>query len=73
MERNCPSPPSEVPDHPCRAENGIKNHFYATLRKGLRRLNNIIGYKLDSSKIRKIKPAILSKLSEGVSRLEGSF
>jgi hypothetical protein len=73
VEGNRAPAPSKVVAPTRRTENGIKNHFYATLRKGLRRLNHIIGLKLDSSKIRKIKPIILSRFAEVAPKPQGSF
>lgn len=42
-----------------RTENDVKNHFYAFLRRGIRRLNKFIGYKQNARVIRAIKPSVL--------------
>lgn len=43
-----------------RTDNNIKNHFYATLRRSLRRLNKMAGNKNSTHKMREIKPTILT-------------
>lgn len=53
-----------------RTENDIKNHFYATMRKGIRRLNKLLGFKQNPSDIKRIKPVVLSKLCEEQQQLE---
>jgi hypothetical protein len=41
-------------------DNNIKNHFYSTLRRSLRRLNKIIGEKNSTLHMREIKPSVLT-------------
>ena len=45
-----------------RTDNSIKNHFYSTLRKSLRRINKLLGFKNSTSQMRDIKPSVLSKI-----------
>lgn len=45
-----------------RTDNAIKNHFYSTLRRSLRRLNKFLGSKNSTSLMRDIKPSVLSKI-----------
>lgn len=45
-----------------RTDNDIKNHFYSTLRRSLRRLNKILGEKNSTSQMREIKPSVLSTI-----------
>jgi hypothetical protein len=43
-------------------DNDIKNHFYSTLRRSLRRLNKIVGEKNSTTQMREIKPSVLSTI-----------
>ena len=43
-----------------RTDNSIKNYFYSTLRKALRRVNKILGSKNSTTVVKAIKPSILS-------------
>jgi myb proto-oncogene protein len=45
-----------------RTDNSIKNHFYSTLRKTLRRISKMFGHKNSTSQMRDIKPSVLSKI-----------
>lgn len=45
-----------------RSDNDIKNHFYSTIRKSLRRVNKFLGSKDGTAKIKKIKPSTLSSV-----------
>jgi myb proto-oncogene protein len=45
-----------------RSDNSIKNHFYSTIRKSLRRINKFLGSKEGTIIVKKIKPSILSKV-----------
>jgi hypothetical protein len=48
----------QKPNH--RTDNDIKNHFYSTLRRSLRRLNKYIGEKNSTSHMREIRPSVLT-------------
>ena len=45
-----------------RTDNSIKNHFYSTIRRCLRRINKLQGEKNSTLKMRSIKPYVLSKI-----------
>ena len=62
MEGNIFSSPGEVLLPTFRTDNDIKNKFYSTLRRSLRRLNKLIGGKNSTGQIREIKPSVLSTI-----------
>lgn len=51
-----------------RTDNAVKNHFYSTLRRSLRRINKYLGFKNSTNQMRIIKPSILSKLIESAEK-----
>ena len=51
-----------VTNNSYRTDNDIKNHFYSTLRRSLRRLNKILGQRNSTSQMREIKPSVLTTI-----------
>ena len=47
-----------------RTDNSVKNHFYSTLRRSLRRMNKYLGFKNSTNQMRVLKPSILGRLIE---------
>jgi myb proto-oncogene protein len=45
-----------------RTDNSIKNHFYSILRKGLRRINKMMGDRKSTEIVKEIRTSVLSKL-----------
>jgi hypothetical protein len=45
-----------------RTDNSIKNYFYSTIRRSLRRMGKLIGSKNSTAVLRKIKPSTLTKI-----------
>lgn len=45
-----------------RTDNDVKNHFYSTVRRALRRLDKHFGFKDSTKKMRSLKPAALTYL-----------
>ena len=43
-----------------RTDNAIKNYFYSSIRRSLRRINKYLGSKNSTMKMRQIKPTVLS-------------
>ena len=62
MEINLTALSRQVRIISCRTDNCIKNHFYSTLRRSLRRINKFVGIRNSTEKMREIKPSILSKM-----------
>jgi len=52
----------QVKNNSYRTDNDIKNHFYSTLRRSLRRLNKILGQRNSTSQMREIKPSVLTTI-----------
>ena len=50
----------QVVEYALRTDNNIKNHFYSTLRRSLRRLNKLSGEKNATHQMREIKPSVLT-------------
>ena len=47
---------------PGRTDNDIKNKFYSTMRKKLRKINKLLGKKNSTSTVKEIKPKVLSNI-----------
>lgn len=47
---------------PGRTDNAIKNYFYSTVRRSLRRMGKLIGSRDSTSVLRTIKPSTLTKI-----------
>ena len=60
MERDINAVAVAVQALTCSTDNNVKNHFYSTLRRSLRRLNKIIGQKNSTLQMREIKPSVLT-------------
>jgi hypothetical protein len=43
-----------------RTDNAVKNHFYSTIRRALRRLDKNFGYRDSTRKMRNLKPSALT-------------
>ena len=65
MEGDCSTTQGQVAfSHNIRTDNYVKNHFYSTLRRSLRRINKYLGSKNSTTQMRMIRPSILSDLLE---------
>jgi hypothetical protein len=60
MEGDFAALEGQVVPNPLRTDNNIKNHFYSTLRRSLRRLNKLSGEKNATHQMREIKPSVLT-------------
>jgi myb proto-oncogene protein len=45
-----------------RTDNSIKNYFYSTIRRSLRRMGKFLGSKNSTEEMKHIKPSTLSKI-----------
>ena len=45
-----------------RTDNSIKNYFYSTIRRSLRRISKFLGSKNSTEQMKDIKPSTLSKI-----------
>lgn len=50
--------------HYFRTDNSIKNHFYSTIRRSMRRICKLLGNRNSTSKLRDIRPSVLSEIFE---------
>jgi hypothetical protein len=48
--------------NPLRTDNSVKNQFYSTLRRSLRRINKFLGSKNSTTQMRDIKPSVLARI-----------
>lgn len=62
MDRHCGITPRQVRLSPRRTDNAIKNYFYSTIRRSLRRMGKFVGSKNSTEQMKKIKPSTLSKI-----------
>ena len=51
-------------DNYFRTDNSIKNHFYSTIRRSMRRISKLLGNRNSTSKLRDIRPSVLSEIFE---------
>lgn len=52
-----------------RTDNAIKNYFYSTIRRSLRRMGKFVGSKNSTEQMKRIKPSTLSKIFAAGSEL----
>jgi hypothetical protein len=57
------SPLRQVPPNTCRSDNAVKNHFYALLRKTLRKINSVI-QKQFKKEYKQFSPNVLYRIVE---------
>jgi hypothetical protein len=62
MDRDCGITPRQVRPSSRRTDNAIKNYFYSTIRRSLRRMGKFVGSKNSTEQMKKIKPSTLSKI-----------
>ena len=62
MDGDCGITPREVASTKFRTDNAIKNYFYSTIRRSLRRIGKFVGSKNSTQQMKKIKPSTLSKI-----------
>lgn len=62
MDLNCSIIRRKVQFYLFRTDNAVKNHFYSTLRRSLRRISKALGMKNSTSQMRDIKPSVLSEI-----------
>lgn len=69
MDGNCGITPWKVNNTISRTDNAIKNYFYSTIRRSLRRMGKFVGSKNSTEQMKKIKPSTLSKIFAAGSEL----
>jgi hypothetical protein len=57
------APLRQVPSLTCRSDNAVKNHFYALLRKALRKINSVI-QKHHKKEYKQFSPNVLYRIVE---------
>ena len=70
MDWNFETHRRQVNKNEFRTDNAIKNHFYSSIRRSLRRINKILGSKNSTVKMRNVKPAVLSAIFSIVDKEE---
>jgi hypothetical protein len=70
MDINFETHRRQVKNYSYRTDNAIKNHFYSSIRRSLRRINKILGSKNSTVKMRNVKPAVLSTIFNMADREE---
>ena len=53
-----------------RTDNAVKNHFYSTIRRALRRMDKNFGFKDSTKKMRNLKPSALTYFLETSLKME---
>lgn len=64
MEGDLQAVRRQVFDPPRRTDNSIKNHFYSTVRRCLRRISKLAGGHQTTITMKSVKPYVLSKIVE---------
>jgi transcriptional activator Myb len=62
VDGHCGITPRQVLLSPRRTDNAIKNYFYSTIRRSLRRMGKFVGSKNSTEQMKRIKPSTLSKI-----------
>lgn len=52
-----------------RTDNAVKNHFYSTIRRALRRMDKNFGFKDSTKKMRNLKPSALTFFLESAQKI----
>jgi transcriptional activator Myb len=69
VDGDCGITPGKVTRFRIRTDNAIKNYFYSTIRRSLRRMGKFVGSKNSTEQMKKIKPSTLSRIFAASSEL----